>query len=83
MRLNVIDSLWHRKDDMQRRGQSVTMKTVGTTGLDVKRLRAKFAFAAAAEEFGGRYFGWREWAEFEDQDVDQIEARRYEALWSR
>ena len=59
------------------------MEPVATTDRNVKRRRATFACAAAAEEFGGRYFGWREWAEFEDLNVEQIETLRCDALWRR
>ena len=47
------------------------MKALGLKDRDVKR--AKFARGMAAEAFGGRYFGWREWADFVDLDVETIE----------
>ena len=50
--------------------------------IHVKRRRSRFAEGIAAEEFGGRYFGWRQWREFEDLDVEQIVARRF-AAWAR
>ena len=48
----------------------------------VKRRRATFASAAAAAEFGGKYFGWREWREFIDDTPEQIVELRFVA-WSR
>ena len=67
---------------MQRPGQEATVKALSLKEIVVKR-RSSFAEGIAAEEFGGRYFGWRQWREFEDLDVEQLEARRYEAIWSR
>ena len=49
----------------------------------VKRRRSAFAIAAAAEEFGGQYFDWRRWGEFEDRKPDQIERLRHAAGWTR
>ncbi len=83
MRLNVIDSLWHRKDDRNDLDRNVTMKPVATTDLHVKRRRSKFASGIAAEEFGwGRYLGWSEWDGFSDLKPPDIEERRVEA-WAR
>ena len=59
------------------------MSLVSITDINVKRRRSSFAEDIAAEELGGRYFGWRQWHEFEDLDVNQIEACRYETQWSR
>ena len=59
------------------------MDSLSLKDFDVKRRRSSFAEDIAAEEFGGRYFGWRQWHEFKDLDVDQIEARCYDARWSR
>ena len=60
------------------------MEALSLKDFDVKReRRASFARGMAAEAFGGRYFGWREWAEFEDLDAETIERRRFAAVWSR
>ena len=59
------------------------MDSLSLKDFDVKRRRSSFAEDIAAEEFGGRYFGWRQWHEFKDLDIVEIEARRYEARWSR
>ena len=58
------------------------MSLVSTADPNVKRRRSSFARAAAADAFGGRYFGWREWGEFEDEHADDIEERGYSAIWS-
>ncbi len=59
------------------------MSLVSTTDLNVKCCRSSFAEDIAAEEFGGRYFGWRQFHEVKDLDVVEIEARRIRAWWSR
>ena len=66
----------------QEKGTTVSLDS--KVDLNVKRKRrAKFAEGIAADAFGGRYFGWREWREFDDLKPDDIDQRRYEAFWSR
>ncbi len=40
---------------------------------------ADFAEQAAAEEFGGRYFGWRQWDTF--RDISPAKAIRKRMAW--
>ena len=53
------------------------MTKVNTADLNIKfdADYARFAGETAAEAFGGRYWGWRQWAEFEDfapAEVDRL-----------
>ena len=40
-----------------------------------------FARDLAASEFGGKYWGWREWAGHVDSNPDEITEKRLRAIW--
>ena len=44
--------------------------------VNAEKRRAEFARLAAAEEFGGWYWGWREWDDFVDFAPRQVERLR-------
>ena len=53
------------------------MNKLNTADLNIEfdADHARFAREAAAEAFGGRYWGWRQWTEFEDfapAEVDRL-----------
>ncbi len=50
-------------------------------GVDHPRRQSNFACGIAASEFGGRYFGWREWGDFTDIHPKALAAKRRRALW--
>ena len=41
----------------------------------------RFVEGIAAAEFGGRYWGWREWADHVDVEPDTIAEQRKAAIW--
>ncbi len=43
--------------------------------------RSSFASDMAASEFGGRYFGWREWGDFTDISSKALAAKRKQVMW--
>ena len=43
--------------------------------------RSSFASAVTASEFGGRYYGWREWANYQDIDPETLAEKRFRAIW--
>ncbi len=49
--------------------------------IDRPRRQSNFARGIAASEFGGRYFGWREWGDFTDINPKTLAARRKRILW--
>ena len=50
---------------------------------NVSRARHPPSFAQdlAASEFGGRYFGWREWADFTDISPKTLTEKRERVMW--
>ena len=57
------------------------MDRVSKTGPNVKRRRSSSAEDIAAEEFGGRYFGWRDWGGFTDIHPKPLAENRRRVLW--
>ncbi len=53
-----------------------------STSASPKR-RSSFASDMAASQFGGRYFGWREWGDFSDINPKTLDAKRKLALWRK
>ena len=43
--------------------------------------RVNFAEGIAAAEFGGRYYGWREWADHVDVEPETLVEKRQLAIW--
>ena len=56
-----------------------------TTELSTHQLtaprRSAFARDIAAAEFGGRYWGWREWADHVDVEPGTLAKKRFRAIW--
>ena len=46
---------------------------------DADRALSKFARDMAAEEFGGRFWGWRRWRDFRDVSPAEISSQRHVA----